>query len=77
MCVVTTDDNLIPWYLFTLAYLTSVTGDSGCDTVVTVRAFPCVPSCAGVVCDSVGAAIANSGTLLDAAAKTNVEKGII
>ena len=60
----TTDDNLIPWYVFTLAYLTSVTGNCGWDTVVTVGAFPRVPSCAGVVCDSVGATRANFGTLL-------------
>ena len=36
--VVTTDDNLIPWSVFTLAYLTLVTVDCGWDTVVLVRA---------------------------------------
>ena len=61
---VTIDDNLIPWNVNTLECLTLVTGDCGWDTVVTVRAFPCVPSCAGIVCDSVGAARAKSGTLL-------------
>ena len=29
ICVVTTDDNLIPWYVFTVAYLTFVTVDRG------------------------------------------------
>ena len=36
--VVTTDDNLIPWYVLTLAYLTLVTVDCRWDTVVLVRA---------------------------------------
>ena len=36
--VVTSDDNLIPWYVFNLAYLTLVTGDCGWDTVVSVHA---------------------------------------
>ena len=36
--VVITDDNLIPWSVFTLAYLTLVTVDCGWDTVVLVRA---------------------------------------
>ena len=63
--VVTSDDNLIPRYVFNLAYLTLATGDCGWDTVVSVHArFLVFLSCAGVFCDSVGAARANSGTLL-------------
>ena len=47
---------------------------------MTVRAFHCVPSCVGVVCDSVGAARANSEHCWytgDAPVKTDVEKGIV
>ena len=36
--VVTIDNILIPWYVFTLAYLTLVTADCGWDTVVLVHA---------------------------------------
>ena len=36
--VVTTDNILIPWYVFTLAHLTLVTADCGWDTVVLVHA---------------------------------------
>ena len=35
--VVTTDNILIPWFVFTLAYLTLVTADCGWDTVVLVH----------------------------------------
>ena len=36
--VVTSDDNLIPRYVFNLAFLTLVTGDCGWETVVSVHA---------------------------------------
>ena len=38
ICVVTTNNILIPLYMFTLAYLTLMTADCGWDTVVLVRA---------------------------------------
>ena len=39
--LVTAEDILIPWYAFTLAYLTLVTVDYGWDAVVLVRARFC------------------------------------
>ena len=63
--VVTADDNLIPRYVFNLAYLTLVTGDYGWDTVVSVHARFLVFLLVLVsFVSSVGAARANSGTLL-------------
>ena len=43
---------------------------------VGARAFLCVPSCAGVHCDSVGAASEHCWYTGDAAVKTDVEKGV-
>ena len=79
--VVTSDDNLIPRYVFNLAYLTLVTGDCGWDTVVSVHARFLVFL---LVLVSFVVQLVPQERILeqcwytgDAAAKTDVEKGVM
>ena len=79
--VVTSDDNLIPRYVFNLAYLTLVTGDCGWDTVVSVHARFLVFL---LVLVSFVIQLVPQERILeqcwytgDAAAKTDVEKGVV
>ena len=78
--VVTFDDILIPWYVFTLAYLTLVTADCGWDTVVLVRAhsllyFLCC--CPHVILEPQEHILGHCWYTGDAAGKTDVEKGVM
>ena len=60
----TTDNILIPWYVFTLAYLTLVTADCGWDTVVLVHARFLVFLLVLLSFVIIGATRTYSGTLL-------------
>ena len=73
---VTTDDNLIPWYVFTLAYLTLVTADCGWDTVVLVRVFLLV-LLSYVISEPRERILEHCWYTGDAAVKTDVEKGVM
>ena len=79
--VATSDDNLIPRYLFNLAYLTMATEDCGWDTVVLVHARFLVFF---LVLVSFVIQLVPQERILehcwcagDAAAKTDVEKGVM
>ena len=78
--VVTTDNILIPWYIFILAYLTLVTADSGWDTVVLVhpRFFVfllVLLSC--VMLEPQERILVHCWYSGDAAGKTDVDKGVM
>ena len=79
--VVTSDDNLIPRYVFNLAYLTLVTGDCGWDTVVSVHArflvFLLVLVSFVVQLVPQERILEQCWYIGDAAAKTDVEKGVM
>ena len=80
ICVVTTDDNLIPWYVFTLAYLTLVTVDCGWDTVVLVRARFLVfllVMLSYVISEPQERILKHCWHTGDAAVKTDVEMGVM
>ena len=78
--LVTADDILIPWYVFTLAYLTLVTVDCGWDTVVLVRARFLVfllVLLSFVMLEPQEHILEHCWYTGDAAGKTDVEKGVM
>ena len=80
MYAVTTDNILIQWYVFTLAYLTLVTADCGWDTVVLVRArflrFLLV-LLSFVMLEPQERILVHCWYTGDAVGKTDVEKGVM
>ena len=77
--VVTTDDILIPQYVFSLAYLTLVTADCGWDTVVLVRAHSLaflLVLLSFVLLEPQERILEHCWYTGDAAGKTDVEKGV-
>ena len=78
--VVTTDNILIPWYVFTLPYLTLVTADCGWDTVVLVHARFLVfllVLLSFVMLEPQERILVHCCYSGDAAGKTDVEKGVV
>ena len=78
--VVTTDNILIPWYVFTLAYLTLVTADCGWDSVVLVHARFLVfllVLLSSVMLEPRERILVYCWYTGDAAEKTDVEKGVV
>ena len=77
---VTTDNILIPWYVFTLVYLTLVTADCGCDTVVLVHARCLVfllVLLSFVIIEPQERILVHCWYTGDAVGKTDVEKGVM
>ena len=80
ICAVTTDDILIPWYVFTLAYLTLVTVDCGWDTALLARARFLVfllVLFSFVMLEPQQRILEHCWYIGDAAGKTDVEKGVM
>ena len=78
--VVTTGNILIPWYVFTLAYLTLVTADCGWDTVLLVHARFLVfllVLLTFVMLEPQERILVHCWYSGDAAGKTDVEKGVM
>ena len=78
--LVTAEDILIPWYVFTLAYLTLVPVDYGWDTVVLVRArFPVflLVLLSFVILEPPERILEHCWYTGDAVGKTYVEKGVM
>ena len=78
--VVTTDVNLIPWFVFTLVYLTLVISDCGWDTVVLVRAHSLVfllVLLSFMMLEPQERILEHCWYTGDASGKTDVEKGVM
>ena len=76
----TTDNILIPWYVFTLAYQTLVTADCGWDSVVLVHARFLVfllVLLSFVLLEPQERILVHCWYTGDAAGKTDVEKGVM